>query len=112
MVMWMSRVERKKIEKKSNKYFKLYLVLQIILLICALIFVDFQIRGMLGTYESRLIGYDRIENQQYNIHVMGNSYLIDISILQSNLDNIFADFQEIAYNIKDWLENKLQKIVQ
>lgn len=112
MVMWMSRVERKKIERKSNKYFKIYILIQIILLITTLIFVDFQVRDMLGIYESRLVGYHSLGNKQYHLDLIGKSYLVDITVVEDYLNNIFADFQEIAYNIEEWLEDKISEIVQ
>lgn len=112
MVMWMSRVERKKVEKKSKKYFKICLFIQIILLIFGLIAVDFEIREMLGIDESSLIGYKQLENRQYIVHIMGESYLVDVSKIGSQINKKFEEFGEVTYNIKKMIENKWQKVLQ
>jgi len=104
--MWMSRVERKKIEKKSKKHFKVYFFFMVIVLIFGLITVDFQVRGMLAIDESGLIGYKQLGNNQYVIQILGNNHLIDTTVLRSQIDNKFAEFGEIAYTIKTWIENK------
>lgn len=106
MVMWMSRIERKKIENKSKRFFKLCLFLQIVLLICGLLAVDFQIRRMLGIDEVSLIGYKQGENGKHIVHVMGDSYLVDSSMIKAEIHNKFAQLKEIAYSIKEWIEQK------
>lgn len=111
MVMWMSRTERKKAQKKEKSYLKLCIFITILLLISGLIAVDYQIRAMLAIDEATLIGYERLENNQYIIYLMGDSHLIDVTILAAQIDNKFAEFKEIAYNIKSNLVETLNRIV-
>lgn len=102
----MSRVERKRLEKKSQKHKKIYFFILAILLISSLITVDFQVRTMLGIDEHRLIGYEEIKNNEYIIQVMGSSYLIDTLEMKNTIDNLFAEFKEMTYNVKIWIESR------
>jgi len=103
MVMWMSRIERKRIEKKLKIHFKIYIFIIFVLLISGLIAVDFEVRSMLAIDEFGLIGYQQLENDQYIVHLIGKNYLVDTVILRTQVYNKFAEFREIAYNIREFL---------
>lgn len=103
--MQMNRVERKRLEKKFQKYKRVYFFILAVLLICALITVDFQVRFMLGIDEYRLIGYEQIKNNEYIILLMGKEYLIDTLEFKNIIDNLFAELAEMTYNIKIWIKN-------
>ncbi|MDI9475462.1 MAG: hypothetical protein ACOX0L_04435 [Natronincolaceae bacterium] len=75
----MSRAGRKKTENKLKRLFKICILIQITLLICGLLAVDFQIRTTLGIDEVSLISYKQEGEGRYIIHIMGNSYLFDVS---------------------------------
>ncbi|MCK9267127.1 MAG: hypothetical protein M0P14_00210 [Alkaliphilus sp.] len=101
MVMWMSRVERKKIENKLKRFFRICVFIQITLLICGLLAVDFQIRTTLGIDETGLISYRQTGDGNYIVHIMGDSHLVDISVIRSQLHNKFAQLKKMTYSIRE-----------
>ena len=102
----MSRVQRKKIERRSRIYFKICMFLMISLLIYGLLTVDLSIRKILAIDESSLIDYRQLGDNQYIVHIMGKDHFINTKVLRSQINNKFAEFGEIAYNIREWIENK------
>jgi len=101
----MSRVERKKAENKFKRFSRICIFIQIIFLVCGLLVTDFQIRTMLGIDdEAGLLSYGQAEEGRYIVHIMGDSYLIDISTIVSRIYNKFAQLRKIAYSIKGRLE--------
>lgn len=104
MVMWMSRVERKKIENKFKRFFRICIFVQIILLICGLLAVDFQIRTTLGIDEAGLMSYKQAGDGKYIVHIMGNSYLVDVSSIKSQIYDKFAQLRKMTYSIRERTE--------
>ena len=101
MVMWMSRVERKKTENKLKRFFRICILIQIILLICGLLAVDFQIRTTLGIAEAGLISYRQAGDGNYVVYIMGDSHLVDISVIKSQIHNKFAQLKKMIYSIRE-----------
>lgn len=101
MVMWMNRVERKREENKLKRFFKICIFIQIVLLICSLLTVDFQIRTTLGIDEVCLISYKKIDKDKYRVHIMGDSHLVDISTIKSRIHNKFAQLRKMTYSIRE-----------
>lgn len=101
MVMWMSRVERKKKENKLKRFLRICILIQIILLICGLLAVDFQIRTTLGIDETGLISYRRTGDGNYIVHIMGDSHPVDILAIKSQIHNKFAQLKKMTYSIRE-----------
>lgn len=109
MVMWMmSRMERKRIKRKFKRFLRICIFVQIILLICGLLIVDFQIRTTLGIDEAGLISFKRIGDGKYAVHIMGNSHSIDISAIKLQTCDRFAQLREMTYSISEWVEQRLK----
>lgn len=111
MVMWMSRVERKKTENKVKRFFRVCMFLQIILLIFGLLAVDFQIRTTLGIDEVSLISYKQIDNSEYIVHIMGKSHSIDAPIKKVQIYHKFAQIKEMTYSIREWIKERFKNII-
>ncbi len=108
MVMWMSRVERKRTERKSKRCFRICIFVQIVLLVCGLLIVDSQIRVTLGTDETCLVSYKKTEDDRYIIHIMGDSHLIDVPAIKSQTYNKFAQLREMTYSIIERIEQRFK----
>lgn len=106
MVMQMSRIERKKTEKKRKRFFKLFIILEIIILISGLILVDLSTRQMIGLEQNFLIGYEKQDFGESTIYLMGDKHNINTDKIYRMAYKVFAEFREIAYNTKEWLKNK------
>ncbi len=104
MVMWMSRVERKRIENRFKRFLRICIFIQIILLICGLLIVDLQIRTTLGIDEAGLISYKRIGDGKYIVHIMGDSHSVDVSTIRSQIYDKFAQLKKMTYSIREWIE--------
>ncbi|WP_198006338.1 hypothetical protein [Alkaliphilus oremlandii] len=109
MVMWMSRIENKKREKKIKRYMRMGVTMTVILLIFGVLAVDFRIRKSLAIEEVSLIDYKHLKEYQYLVHIMGKNYVLDFSELSGALNNKFAEFREIAYNIKRYATDFLKR---
>ena len=101
MVMWMGRVERKKIENRLKRFLRICTLIQIILLICGLLVVDLQIRTTLGIDETALMSYRQTEDGNYIVHIMGDSHLVDIFAIKSQIHDKFAQLREMTYSIRE-----------
>ncbi|HZK57635.1 MAG TPA: hypothetical protein VFD17_04915 [Clostridia bacterium] len=100
----MSRVERKKAENRFKRFSGVCIFIQIIFLICGLLVTDFQIRTMLGIDEASLFSYKQAGKGKYIIHIMGDSYSVDVSTIISQMHNKFAQLRKMAYSIKGRIE--------
>lgn len=106
----MSRIKRKKIERRYKRFFAICIFAQLILLICGLLFVDFQVRATLGMDETSLISYRRTGENKYIVNIMGGSHLVDISTMRGKLFYKFAQLREMTYSIRKWVKKNLGKV--
>lgn len=112
LVMQMSRMERKKKQKKSKRYLWVFVIMQVFVLIYGLFTTDAEVRKMMGVDDIRLLGYEQLSQGQYNVEIMGEKHAVDTASIQEEMHNTFAEFTQIVYNIKKWLETKYEKILQ
>lgn len=106
----MSRVERKKIENKFKRFRRICIFIQIILLICGLLVVDSQVRATLGIDEIGLISCKHTGGSEYKIYIMGNPYMIDFSTIRFKTYDKFAQLNKMAYSIREWVKQGLQRV--
>lgn len=104
----MSRVERKKIENKFKRFCRICIFIQIILLICGLLVVDFQIRTTLGIDEVGLLSYKQTEDSKYVVHIMGDSHLVDVSTIKAQTYDKFAQLKKMIYSIRERMEQRFK----
>ena len=81
MVMWMNRVERKKLKKKKGFTTTILVVCLIVFLFIGIIITDNALRQMMALgEEGRVFGYEREENYHL-INLLGRTFYVDQRVI-------------------------------
>ncbi len=81
MVMWMSRLERKKLKKKKSHRTTFLVILIIAFLFIGIIITDNALRQMMALgEEGRVFGYERVDNLHL-VDLLGRTFYIDQRII-------------------------------
>ncbi|ABR49193.1 hypothetical protein Amet_3053 [Alkaliphilus metalliredigens QYMF] len=100
----MSRMEKKKNDKKRRHQLKGYIFLQIILLVLGLIFTDYALRDMTGFAEGRLIGYEQ-RSAHYVIALFGSEVSIEKEYVGEKVEYVQSFIDEGIQYMRQRMNN-------